>query len=70
MALYAGRFDGVEAATLPLADGRCAYVHVVRGMVEVNGTPLSGGDAAKLTQELAVTLSGGENSEVLVFDLP
>jgi gamma-glutamyl-gamma-aminobutyrate hydrolase PuuD len=45
MALYAGHFDGAEAATLPIADGRRAYVHVVRGKVAVNGKPLSGGDA-------------------------
>ncbi|AJW45789.1 pirin family protein [Ralstonia mannitolilytica] len=70
MALYAGRFDGAEAATLSLADGRRAYVHVVRGKVSVNGRVLSGGDAAKLTHETAVTLSDGEDSEVLVFDLP
>lgn len=70
MALYAGRFDGAEAATLSLADGRRAYVHVVRGQVSVNGRVLSGGDAAKLTHETAVTLSDGEDSEVLVFDLP
>lgn len=70
MALYAGRFDGAEAATLPIAEGRRAYVHVVRGKISVNGRTLVGGDAAKLTQEEAVTLSGGEDSEVLVFDLP
>lgn len=70
MALYAGRFDGTETAMLPIADGRRAYVHVVRGKVDVNGKTLSGGDAAKLTQEHAVTLSRGEDSEVLVFDLP
>jgi redox-sensitive bicupin YhaK (pirin superfamily) len=70
MALYAGRFDGAEAATLSLADGRRAYVHVVRGKVSVNGRVLTGGDAAKLTHETAVTLSDGEDSEVLVFDLP
>jgi redox-sensitive bicupin YhaK (pirin superfamily) len=70
MALYAGHFDGAEAATLPIADGRRAYVHVVRGKVAVNGKPLSGGDAAKLTRESAVTLSSGDDSEVLVFDLP
>ncbi|CAJ0725379.1 MULTISPECIES: pirin family protein [Ralstonia] len=70
MALYAGRFDGAEAATLSLADGRRAYVHVVRGKVSVNGRALTGGDAAKLTHETAVTLSDGEDSEVLVFDLP
>jgi redox-sensitive bicupin YhaK (pirin superfamily) len=45
-------------------------VHVVRGKVSVNGRTLVGGDAAKLTQEETVMLSGGEDSEVLVFDLP
>jgi redox-sensitive bicupin YhaK (pirin superfamily) len=70
MTLYAGYFDGAEAASLPIAAGRRAYVHVVRGKLVVNGQALSGGDAAKLTQEEAVTLSGGEDSEVLVFDLP
>jgi len=70
MALYAGHFDGAEHATLPIAEGRRAYVHVVRGKIDVNGQALSAGDAAKLTHEVAVTLSGGQDSEVLVFDLP
>lgn len=70
MVLYAGKFDGAETASLPIAEGRRAYVHVVRGKVSINGRTLVGGDAAKLTQEEAVTLSGGEDSEVLVFDLP
>jgi redox-sensitive bicupin YhaK (pirin superfamily) len=70
MALYAGKFDGAETASLAIAEGRRAYVHVVRGKVSVNGRTLVGGDAAKLTQEEAVTLSGGEDGEVLVFDLP
>jgi hypothetical protein len=70
MALYAGKFDGAETASLSIAAGRRAYVHVVRGKVSVNGRTLVGGDAAKLTQEEAVTLSGGEDGEVLVFDLP
>lgn len=70
MSLYAGKFDGAETASLPIAAGRRAYVHVVRGKVSINGRTLVGGDAAKLTQEEKVTLSGGEDSEVLVFDLP
>ena len=70
MTLYAGKFDGAETATLAIAEGRRAYVHVVRGKLSVNGRTLVGGDAAKLTSEAAVTLSGGEDSEVLVFDLP
>ncbi|MDR2012464.1 MAG: pirin family protein [Rhodanobacter sp.] len=70
IALYAGYFDSAEQAALPIAQGRRAYVHVVRGKLNVNGTPLSSGDAAKLTDEAVVKLSSGQDSEVLVFDLP
>ncbi len=68
--VYAGLFDGAEAATLALAPGRKAYVHVARGSVAANGTALSAGDALKLSDVDAVTLDRGEGAEVLVFDLP
>ena len=68
--IYAGLFDGDEAAQLPIARGRRAYVHVARGAVDVNGTPLSAGDAAKLVDERDVRLARGRGAEVLVFDLP
>ena len=67
--LYAGLFDGAEAASLPLAAGRRAYVHVARGVVEVNGVTLKTGDALKLSDVAAVDISGGQQAEVLVFDL-
>ncbi len=67
--LYAGLFDGAEEATLALDPNRKAYVHLVRGELEVNGQKLSGGDAAKLEGELQVRLSAGKDAEVLVFDL-
>lgn len=67
--LYAGLFDGAEAAQLPIAAGRKAYVHLIRGTLQVNGQHLSGGDAALLDNESSVTLSGGSDAEVLVFDL-
>lgn len=67
--LYAGLFDGAEAASLPLAAGRRAYVHVARGAVEVNGVTLETGDALKLSDVAAVDISGGQQAEVLVFDL-
>ncbi|CAG2130615.1 pirin family protein [Cupriavidus numazuensis] len=67
--LYAGLFDGDESATLALAPGRRAYVHVARGRVVVNGKPLEAGDAAKLESVDAVALTQGEDAEVLVFDL-
>lgn len=67
--LYAGLFDGDEAATLALAPGRNAYVHLVRGALTVNGQPLLAGDAAKLTGETLLSLAEGKQAEVLVFDL-
>lgn len=67
--MYAGLFDGGEAAQLPLATGRKAYVHLVRGELSVNGTVIKGGDAAKLEGEAAVKLQAGRDAEVLVFDL-
>ena len=68
--LYAGLFDGAQAADLRLAPGRLAYVHAVRGEVNVNGQLLAAGDAAKLSNEEAVRISGAKDAEVLVFDLP
>jgi hypothetical protein len=67
--LYAALVDGDEAIGLPLNPKRKAYVHVVRGSVEVNGTPLVAGDAAKLEGEGALALGRGRDAEVLVFDL-
>lgn len=68
--LYAGLFDGAEAADFALAAGRRAYVHVVRGELEVNGAKLGAGDALKIAAETAVRLANGRTAEVLLFDLP
>ncbi|WP_458761806.1 pirin family protein [Cupriavidus basilensis] len=70
MRLYAGLFDADESATLALAPGRKAYVHVARGRVTVNGKALEAGDAAQLEGAEAVNLAHGDGAEVLVFDLP
>jgi hypothetical protein len=68
-AVYAGLFDGNERAELAIDTSRKAYVHIVRGTLEVNGTRLHGGDALLLQQESRVALAGGADAEVLVFDL-
>ncbi len=68
-ALYAGLFDGAERAERPLARGRKAYVHLIRGALEVNGQRLDAGDALLLENEGSVTVSNGRDAEVLVFDL-
>jgi len=68
--VYAGLFDGDEAAGLEIPAGRRLYVHVARGEIAVNGHRLCAGDAAKLSGEHRLSLDGGHAAEVLVFDLP
>jgi redox-sensitive bicupin YhaK (pirin superfamily) len=46
------------------------YVHLARGAVTANGTALSAGDALEMTASAKLTLEGGQDAEVLVFDLP
>jgi redox-sensitive bicupin YhaK (pirin superfamily) len=67
--MYAGLFDGGEAAELPLDTGRVTYVHLVRGKLEVNGQALDGGDAVTLRGEERLVLANGQDAEVIVFDL-
>jgi redox-sensitive bicupin YhaK (pirin superfamily) len=68
--VYAALVTGNEAVTHSLAPGRRAYVHIVRGSAQVNGTPLSAGDAAKIERESTVRVDRGDDAEVLLFDLP
>ena len=67
--LYTGLFDGDQSAELALAAKRKCYVHLVRGEIAVNGTPLFEGDAALLEGESRVCLNQAKGAEVLVFDL-
>lgn len=67
--LYAGRFDGAESAELPLQPGRLAYVQVARGAVTVNGERLNQGDGLQMADVSSVQIAGGEQAEILVFDL-
>ena len=69
-ALYASIPQPGQRLEHPLAAGRLAYVHVIRGKLVVNGTALMAGDALKLSQESLVTLEQAEDAEVLLFDLP
>ncbi|MGK5023891.1 pirin family protein [Janthinobacterium sp. RB2R34] len=69
-AIYASIMKEGDALEHALDQGRTAYVHLIRGSLVVNGTPLKAGDALKLTQEAKVTLDHAEDAEVLLFDLP
>ena len=69
-AIYAAILNGSDQVEHALASGRTGYVHVIRGVVSVNGAVLKGGDALKITKEALVKLEQAEAAEVLLFDLP
>jgi len=68
--VYAAVLDGKDAVTHRLAPVRRAYLHVARGSIEVNGTPLKGGDGVKISGESEISLARAAQAEVLLFDLP
>jgi redox-sensitive bicupin YhaK (pirin superfamily) len=67
--IYAGLFDGTETAQLAVDPTRKAYVHLVKGTLQVNGHWLSSGDALLIEAESGLQLTSGTDAEVLVFDL-
>jgi redox-sensitive bicupin YhaK (pirin superfamily) len=69
--VFAALLGEGQQAALALRPGRHAWVQVARGAVEVNGTRLSAGDGAALSEEAQVSLTGrgAEEAELLVFDL-
>jgi len=67
--MYVGLFDREESAHLALNPQRKAYVHLIKGRLNVNGQDLESGDAAMLQGESDLQLNHGDGAEVLVFDL-
>jgi hypothetical protein len=59
-----------DAVSHDIEPGRRAYVHVARGAVTLNGLPLEAGDGARVVDETTLNLSGVQESQVLLFDLP
>ncbi|OBV36919.1 pirin family protein [Janthinobacterium psychrotolerans] len=68
--IYASIMKEGDVLEHALDEGRTAYVHLIRGSLVVNGTPLKTGDALKLTQEAKVSFTQAEAAELLLFDLP
>lgn len=61
--------DSAKTLDYPLAAGRKAYRHVVRGRLQANGFRLSVVCALRYGYEVSVNLADGSNSEALPFDL-
>jgi redox-sensitive bicupin YhaK (pirin superfamily) len=69
VSVYNAILKGGDTVEHRLAEGRHAWLQVVRGAVELNGTRLGAGDGAAVSRETALTITAGEDAEVMLFDL-
>lgn len=67
--LYAALLEPGQSVGHTLQPDRHAWLQVVRGSVELNGTPLAVGDAAAVSAENQLQIVGRQPAEVLLFDL-
>lgn len=68
--LYASMMSPGANSALDMAAGRHAWVQVVTGSLEINGTEMNGGDGLAVSEESDLKISSHGESEFLVFDLP
>jgi redox-sensitive bicupin YhaK (pirin superfamily) len=70
--VYASLLDSGKTLDLPLQPGRHAWVQLIRGELNLNGTKLMKGDGAAISGESNLRLastSGNGQAEFLLFDL-
>ena len=67
--LYSTVLDSGQTASLDVRPGRHVWAQVIRGDVTLNGHDLHAGDGAALSEEDAVRLTAGTETELLLFDL-
>ena len=69
--VYVSELAGGAELPYSLERGRSAWVHVIRGGVNINGISLKTGDAAAVSAEETLVLAGADRdpSEILLFDV-
>ncbi len=67
--VYLAKLNRGDAVKHTLQSQRHGWVQVAEGEVILNGTALKAGDAAALSDEQAIEITGSQPSQVLLFDL-
>lgn len=67
--IYYGSLVAGRTLETPLTAGRHAWLQVIKGTLEVNGTVLRCGDGAAIGGETALRFTAGEDSHFVLFDL-
>ena len=70
VSLYASVFSKGDSDEHELGEGRHAWIQVISGSLDVNGTTLEKGDGAAISEERLLQLKAtADNTEFLLFDL-
>ncbi len=67
--IWLGKLGAGDFAKHQLAPGRHAWLQVIRGDLDLNGTTLHAGDAAQVSDETALRLTAQAPADFLLFDL-
>ncbi len=67
--IYLGAFDSPAAIHHELAEGRYAWLQVIRGSVLLNGHELNTSDGAAISDERNLTIKADAPAEIMLFDL-
>ena len=67
--IYGSKLDAGHSVGHSVAKGRGAWVQVVDGAIEVNGTALKSGDGAQIEGVEELTVTATADTEFLLFDL-
>ncbi len=66
--LYSAVLRAGDRVSHPIRSGRHVWAQVARGVVTLNGTSLTEGDGASISDEPTVELQATAESDILVFD--
>ena len=67
--VFVADVDPGKSVELPIEPKRSVWVQVAKGAITLNGQPLAQGDGAGVKDEAALTITGADAAQVLVFDL-
>lgn len=68
--VYVARLDAGRAVEHRFGPGRGGYCYLISGVLDLNGEPLTTGDAAEILGSGLLRVQSSETSELIVVDTP
>jgi redox-sensitive bicupin YhaK (pirin superfamily) len=68
--VFISRLEAGHEVVHAFGAGRAGYLYAISGAVDVNGNQLATGDAVAILDEPGITLTAGEDTELILVDVP